>query len=148
MLAAGGDTIQGPGPASIGPGRESITWSYRQGSLRISNKGVNLNCCGKPLHAELMQEGARWIMREAEDRVIGHGGICGCTCRFDFVVETGGVEAGPISLTITRDLVRPSYGESRRAKGAPVWHGTVNLAEGSGVIDPSAGFGPTPEDDN
>ena len=117
---------------------QQLHWSYADGTLRLTNTNVRLNCCGGILEAALHHDGDRWVMHESESPKPGPdgfpGGLCGCICPFDFVVEASGLSAAPFDLLVTREIDSGEHGDAARNPGLSVFEGTLDLSQGEGSI--------------
>jgi hypothetical protein len=110
---------------------EVLAWSYDEAteSLTLLDKRLELNCCGERSWI-IEQQGDGYVatQTDAPENVGGEPARCGCMCVFDFTLVADPIPAGPIDLTIVREVTDDNEGAST------VFDGTLDLTEGSGEI--------------
>lgn len=108
---------------------EVLNWSYepKQGTLKLSNDRVLLNCCGDHKITVNEVQGV-YVISETDAPEAATGSRCHCMCVFDLAVEVLKIPGGVVQVELQRTVTDDSKGTQK------VFSGKLDLSKGQGTL--------------
>lgn len=108
---------------------ELLNWSYepKEGTLKLSNDRVLLNCCGDRKITINEVQGV-YVITETDAPEAATGSRCHCMCVFDLAVEALKIPGGVVDVELHRTITDDGKGTQK------VFAGKLDLSKGQGSV--------------